>query len=111
MVNGNGNVKTLEDHNRDSNSEQLVSKIEKLEAQLSDLKKQRSNLSKELKFSDADIINEEKIYKQEMKQHISQLKEYNELKDLSMNLIQLIATQKETTLRDVMNEMGIEDDK
>lgn len=49
-------------------------------------------------------------YEKEMKGHIKQLKKYNELKDASMRLIQMIADQQKTTIKAVMEEMGVEDD-
>lgn len=92
-------------------------KIEKLELKLANLKKEHKELSQDLKNEGIqinDIVLSDKIlkekYEKEMKRHIKQLKKYNELKDLSMGIIQLIADQKNSTLREVMNEMGVEED-
>lgn len=97
----------------------LVARIDNLETELAELKKIHYNLYMELSVGSngKDEVSTESLNKllqtrheKEMKQHIKQLKEYNELKDLSMGIIQLIADQKQATLRTVMNEMGIEDD-
>lgn len=97
----------------------LETKIEKLEQDLAQLKKEYLGLStalsngKERPINCSDgsldkILQQE--YDKEMKRHIRQLKKYNELKDLAMGIIQLIADQKQSTLRSVMNEMGVEPD-
>lgn len=99
----------------------LAAKIDNLEKKLAGLKKLHLKLSRELSLGNnlhgkgevsTGSLNKllQIKHEKEMKQHIEQLKEYNELKDLSMGIIQLIADQKQATLRTVMNEMGIEDD-
>jgi hypothetical protein len=82
------------------------SKISKLEIKLAELKSEHTKLKAELGGDDSNLN-----YDHEMKRHIKQLKTYNELKDLSMGLIQIIADQRHVTLRAIMDEMGIEDDK
>lgn len=104
---------SLEAHNKQS-----TQKIEQLEITLDELKKEHLKLTEELGETDVtlehDDILSKKVssenYEKEMKRHIRQLKQYNELKDLSMCLIQLIADQKQSTIKSVMKEMGIEND-
>lgn len=43
-----------------------------------------------------------------VKDHISQLKTYNELRDAGLKLAQLIADQKMCKLKNVFEEMGFE---
>lgn len=88
----------------------LEAKIEKLQDHLKDLKAQHQELKTELNISaDDDVQASVESYQNEMKHHITQLKHYNELKDTSMRLIQLIADQRQVTLRTIMDEMGIND--
>lgn len=92
------------------------SKLAKLQEKHDVLAKQHAELRSELHLSPntgAVSVSEtllDKYYQQETKHHISNLKKYNDLKDLSMNLIQIIATQKHQTMKNVMSEMGIDDD-
>ena len=97
----------------------LEDKIEKLEHDLIQLKEEHLMLSNELSRGKGNAkgitdgsFNKclQKDYDNEMKRHIRQLKKYNELKDLGMGIIQLIADQKQSTLRGIMDEMGIESD-
>ncbi|ODQ47388.1 hypothetical protein PICMEDRAFT_10385 [Pichia membranifaciens NRRL Y-2026] len=97
----------------------LEDKIEKLEHELIQLKEEHLKLSNELSREKGYVkgvtdgsFNQsfQKDYDKEMKRHIRQLKKYNELKDLGMGIIQLIADQKQSTLRGIMDEMGIEPD-
>lgn len=90
-------------------SDQLE-RISKLEDKLRDLQAQHDELSNELDTNKTGCL-DMKILEKETKQHINQLKNYNELKDLSMKLIQLIADSRQETLRAIMDEMGIKDDK
>lgn len=79
-----------------------------LEVKLQSLKLQHKKLREDLSLSDheASKLN----YEKEMKTHIRQLKNYNELKDISMALIQLVADQKHVRIKDILNEIGVEDD-
>ncbi|KAG0674638.1 hypothetical protein C6P40_004611 [Pichia californica] len=104
---------SLEAHNKQS-----TQKIEQLEITLDELKKEHLKLTEELGETDVTLEHDDILlkkvssenYEKEMKRHIRQLKQYNELKDLSMCLIQLIADQKQSTIKSVMKEMGIEND-
>lgn len=45
-----------------------------------------------------------------MKAHILGLKKYNELKDVAMGLITMIADQRQLRMSDILKEMNIEPD-
>lgn len=98
--------KTPVTFNPTSKDVELEKRIESLEKKLNDLKQEHFKLSTDL---NPDGIITHVDYDKEMQKHIRQLKTYNELKDLSMKLIQLIADQRQLTLQAIMNEMGIED--
>lgn len=110
-------IELAEEIYQEAHNKEYRKKIEKLELKLCDLKKEHNDLSEYLRKEGIQINDNvlcdktlQENYEKEMKQHIRQLKKYNELKDLSMGIIQLIADQKSSTLREVMNEMGVEDD-
>ncbi len=42
------------------------------------------------------------------KQHIKKLNEYNELKDIAMQLVSMIADKRSIPIRDVLDEMGVD---
>lgn len=84
--------------------------LEKLREKLRVTQQEHEKLADELR-SDGDEEFDIKKYEKETKSHIQQLKQYNELKDLSMKLIQMIADSRQETLRAIMDEMGVEDDK
>ncbi len=88
----------------------LEETIDSLKAKLAILQEEHQQLQEELSLDEVSD-NGVRMYEREMKSHIRQLKMYNELKDTSMRLIQMIADQKQTTIREVMQEMGVEDDK
>ncbi|AWU75651.1 hypothetical protein CAS74_003938 [Pichia kudriavzevii] len=87
----------------------LEKNIRRLEVQLQNLKEEHAKLAQELSEKTGQQIIPD--YEKEMKRHIRQLKKYNELKDLSMGLIQMIADSRQLTLREIMKEMEIEEDK
>lgn len=43
-----------------------------------------------------------------MKKHISQLKKYNELKDIALGLVTMIADQRKLRTTDILEEMKVE---
>lgn len=89
-----------------------TAKIEKLRKKLDELKLEHKKLRDELGGSNNEDGNFDiKVYEKETKIHIQQLKKYNELKDLSMKLIQMIADSRQETLKTIMDEMGIENEK
>lgn len=97
------------DHVNQKKQDKESDNIIKLKTTLKEIQTEHANLKVSLGHDldkDFDITS----YEKETRKHIRQLKTYNELKDISMNLIQMIADQKQTTIRKVMDEMGIEDD-
>ena len=43
-----------------------------------------------------------------VKKHISQLKKYNELKDIALGLVTMIADQRQLRTTDILEEMKVE---
>lgn len=83
-------------------------RIVQKEAELAALQDEATELELELEsIAQGDMMDPDKV----VKQHIKQLKEYNELKDTALNLIQLIADQRQVRLGVVMDEIGVELDK
>ncbi|RCK55657.1 hypothetical protein Cantr_05586 [Candida viswanathii] len=72
------------------------------EKSLNEIKQQCSTLIHELEGNN----NPELI----IKKHIRQLNKYNELKDLALQLISLIANQRKVKILDILNEMNLEID-
>ncbi|KAK6891410.1 hypothetical protein K6H09_004543, partial [Candida tropicalis] len=69
------------------------------EKSLNEIKQQCSRLIHELEGNN----NPELI----IKQHIKQLNKYNDLKDLALQLISLIANQRKVKINDILNEMNL----
>lgn len=69
--------------------------------ELSLLKQSLTNIHK---LSANNLQSPQQIYKS----HIKRLKEYNELRDTGLRLVQMIADEKSCTLKDVFDEMGQE---
>lgn len=76
--------------------QQVVLKEQRLE----DIKNQCSELISELDSNQ----NPEAI----VKKHISQLKKYNELKDIALGLVTMIADQRQLKTTDILEEMKVE---
>lgn len=70
------------------------------EKKLEDIKNQCSELISEL---DSDEDPEAIV-----KKHISKLKEYNELKDIALGLVTMIADQRQLRTTDILEEMKVE---
>lgn len=70
------------------------------EKKLEDIKNQCSELISEL---DSDDDPEAVV-----KKHISKLKEYNELKDIALGLVTMIADQRQLRTTDILEEMKVE---
>lgn len=70
------------------------------EQRLEDIKNQCSKLISELDSNS----NPEAI----VKKHISQLKKYNELKDIALGLVTMIADQRQLRTTDILEEMKVE---
>jgi len=104
---GSNNV--LEDNFESSDSE-LNHRIMKLKRKLGNLKEEHAQLAKELNIDNIEVKKIERQSKKEQKEYIDRLGRYNEMKDLSMNVVQLIATSKNTTMKDILREMGVEED-
>ncbi|CCE85467.1 Piso0_005063 [Millerozyma farinosa CBS 7064] len=81
----------------DVNSQQRVLMKEQ---RLEDIKNQCSELISELDSDD----DPEAI----VKKHISQLKKYNELKDIALGLVTMIADQRKLRTTDILEEMKVE---
>lgn len=88
-----------------------IDRIEKLKEKLGELQAEHKELREELDGTNNKEDFNIKVYEKETKKHIQQLKKYNELKDVSMKLIQMIADSRQETLKTIMDEMGIDDDK
>ncbi|CUM48679.1 unnamed protein product [Debaryomyces tyrocola] len=70
------------------------------EQRLEDIKNQCSALISELDTNqDPEAI---------VKKHISQLKKYNELKDIALGLVTMIADQRQLRTTDILEEMKVE---
>lgn len=70
------------------------------EQRLEDIKNQCSALISELDSNqDPEAI---------VKKHISQLKKYNELKDIALGLVTMIADQRQLRTTDILDEMKVE---
>lgn len=70
------------------------------EKNLDEIKQQCSCLIHELEGNDQpEVI---------IKRHIQQLKKYNELKDVALQLVTLIADQRQVKTTDILNEMKLE---
>ncbi|CAI5756726.1 unnamed protein product [Candida verbasci] len=70
------------------------------ERNLNEIKQQCSTLISELEGNNhPEII---------IKKHIQQLKKYNELKDIALELISMIADHRQVKTTDILNEMKVE---
>lgn len=75
-------------------------RISTKEKNLDEIKQQCSCLIHELEGNDQpEVI---------IKRHIQQLKKYNELKDVALQLVTLIADQRQVKTTDILNEMKLE---
>ncbi|KAI5958067.1 hypothetical protein KGF57_002875 [Candida theae] len=75
-------------------------RISTKEKNLDEIKQQCSCLIHELEGNDQpEVI---------VKRHIQQLKKYNELKDVALQLVTLIADQRQVKTTDILNEMKLE---
>ncbi|CAD1808744.1 Swi5 family protein [Candida parapsilosis] len=75
-------------------------RISTKEKNLDEIKRQCSCLIHELEGNDQpEVI---------IKRHIQQLKKYNELKDVALQLVTLIADQRQVKTTDILNEMKLE---
>lgn len=72
---------------------------------------ERINLKEsELIELERELRNVEFDYELVLNNHIKKLKEYNELKDSALKLIQLIADQRSEKISVIFKEIGIEND-
>ncbi|CCK68883.1 Sae3p KNAG_0B04490 [Huiozyma naganishii CBS 8797] len=58
--------------------------------------------------SNSNLYHDECQHIDVQKSHIEQLKEYNELRDIGLRLLQLVADDKKCKIQDVVEEMGYE---
>jgi len=67
------------------------------------------NEEKDLGFSDDEIEYGLSLAREVKADHVRNLQEYNEIKDIAQGLIGLIAEQRDVRVVDVMKEIGAED--
>ncbi|QLG71995.1 hypothetical protein HG535_0C03480 [Zygotorulaspora mrakii] len=88
----------------------ITNQINEKQREQFELKRLNQTLREELnsltaeRFSANNLQSPQQIYKS----HIKRLKEYNELRDTGLRLVQMIADEKSCTLKDVFDEMGQE---
>lgn len=91
----------LEDQNpRITSSDFILQQSILKEQHLNDIKNQCSVLIHEL---DCNVDPEAVV-----KRHISQLEKYNELKDIALGLVTMIADQRQLRTTDILEEMKLE---
>ena len=96
----NDNTKDKDNHNIDKEEDDIQQKLLLKEQSLNDIKLQCSRLIYELEGN-----NEPELI---IKKYIQDLNKYNELKDLALQLITLIADQRKVKTSDILQEMNIE---
>lgn len=102
IINDNtkGKDKDKDNHNIDKEEDDIQQKLLLKEQSLNDIKLQCSRLIYELEGN-----NEPELI---IKKYIQDLNKYNELKDLALQLITLIADQRKVKTSDILQEMNIE---
>ncbi|KAK6460627.1 Swi5-domain-containing protein [Scheffersomyces coipomensis] len=83
-----------------SAAEVLQQRLRLKEEKLNEIKNQCSLLISELDSNQDPVAI--------VKKHISQLKKYNELKDIALDLVRLIAEQRHVKTSDIFNEMEVD---
>ncbi|CCH46834.1 hypothetical protein BN7_6435 [Wickerhamomyces ciferrii] len=83
----------------------IQDRIQNKSKELEQLQQESNNLILELEHQTS--INPEEI----VKSHILGLKKYNELKDVAMGLITMIADQRQLKISDILKEMEVEKDE
>ncbi|KAI5964735.1 uncharacterized protein KGF55_001805 [Candida pseudojiufengensis] len=89
------------------------SSIKTKEIQLTEIKQQCSNLIKELDLEDSNNnqnnnnTNNNNKFEIIIKKHIIELKKYNDLKDIALQLIELIANQRMIKTDDILQEINL----
>uniref|UniRef100_V9LHQ8 DNA repair protein SWI5 homolog n=1 Tax=Callorhinchus milii TaxID=7868 RepID=V9LHQ8_CALMI len=76
-----------------------------LQTQLEALRKKRDDLDREIRKLDAEGFTVE-----ELEEHIHQLHEYNDIKDVGQMLLGKLAVIRGVTTRELYNEFGLEVD-
>lgn len=102
IINDNtkGKDKDKDNHKNDKEEDDIQQKLLLKEQSLNDIKLQCSRLIYELEGN-----NEPELI---IKKYIQDLNKYNELKDLALQLITLIADQRKVKTSDILQEMNIE---
>ncbi|KAF3233869.1 hypothetical protein TWF192_001982 [Orbilia oligospora] len=93
-------------HDRSKLQDSLITQISTLESQLESLNSQVSSTTGKLEIDGSNDYNRNPP-KATIKQHIKLLHDFNEIRDVGLHLIGMIADERGVGLKEVLGEFGV----